>query len=53
MSIISSIILGHDKNLLNPTVTQYDCSVKLEKNAPSKISASQQMLFIEQMTGHQ
>ena len=44
MSNISSIILGNNKNLLNPTVTQY---VELEKIAPSKISASCQILFIQ------
>ena len=51
LSNISSIISGHNKIFLNPTVTQHDCNCLIrEKIAPSKISAWHQILFIELMS---
>ena len=49
MSNISSIILGHNKDLLNPTITHMVATVELEKIADYKISASNEILFIELM----
>ena len=34
MSNISSIISGHNKNLLNPTFTQYDCNCQIREDCP-------------------
>ena len=34
MSNISSIILGYNKNLLNPTVTQYGCNCRIREDCP-------------------
>ena len=34
MSIISPIISGHNKNLLNPTVTQYGCNCRIREDCP-------------------
>ena len=34
MSNILLIILGHNKNLLNPTVTQYDCNCRIREDCP-------------------
>ena len=34
MSNISSIISGHNKNLLNPTVTQYGCNCRIREDCP-------------------
>ena len=34
MSKISSIISGHNKNLLNPTVTQYGCNCRIREDCP-------------------
>ena len=34
MSNISWIISGHNKNLLNPTVTQYGCNCRIKENFP-------------------
>ena len=34
MSNISSIISGHNKNLLNPTVTQYGCNCRMREDCP-------------------
>ena len=34
MSNISSIISGHNKNLLNPNVTQYGCSCRVREDCP-------------------
>ena len=34
MSNISSIILGHNKNLINPTVTQYACNYWIGEDCP-------------------
>ena len=50
MSKISSIILGHNKNLLNQTVTQYGCNCRIRKDFPLQISASHKILFIELMS---
>ena len=51
LSNISSVILGHNKNFLNPTVTQDDFKYLIrEKIASSKISAWHQILFIGLMS---
>ena len=34
MSNISSIISGHNKNLLNPNVTQYGCNCRIREDCP-------------------
>ena len=34
MNNISSIILGHNKNLLNPNVTQYGCNCRIGEDCP-------------------
>ena len=34
MSNISSIISGHNKNLLNPTVSQYGCNCRIKEDCP-------------------
>ena len=34
MSNISSIISGHNKNLLNPAVTQYGCNCRIREDCP-------------------
>ena len=34
MSNISSIISGHNKNFLNPNVTQYGCNCRLREDCP-------------------
>ena len=34
MSNISSIILGNNKNLLNPTVSQYGCNCRVREECP-------------------
>ena len=34
MSSISSIISGHNKNLLNPNVTQYGCNCQIREDCP-------------------
>ena len=50
MSNILSIISGHNKNLLNRTVTQYGYNCRIREDCPSKICASHQILFIELMS---
>ena len=50
MSNISSSTSEHCRNLLNPTVTQYRFNCQIEEIAPSKFSASHQILFIELMS---
>ena len=34
MNNISSIISGHNKNLLNPNVTQYGCNCRIRGDCP-------------------
>ena len=34
MGKISSIILGHNKNVLDPTVTQYGCNCRIREDCP-------------------
>ena len=34
MSNIPSIISGHNKNLLNPTITQYGCNCRIREDCP-------------------
>ena len=34
MLLISSIISGHHKNLLNPNVTQYGCNCRIREDCP-------------------
>ena len=34
MNNISSIISGHNKNLLNPNVTQYGCNCRIREDCP-------------------
>ena len=34
MNNISSIISGHNKNLLNPNVTQYGCNCRIKEDSP-------------------